>query len=108
MAHRILFVSRAEKGFKRLSADIQDRIISEINSLAEDPRPAGAVKLKGSDNLYRIRAGNYRIIYAVADDLLIVLVIEIGHRREIYRKAGLGITSQNMLEFIKDKIDPRS
>jgi hypothetical protein len=57
---------------------------------------------------YNIPLGNYRIIYAEADDLLIVPGIEIGHRREIYRKAGLGITSQNMLEFIKDKIDPRS
>jgi mRNA interferase RelE/StbE len=108
MAYRILFVSRAEKGFKRLSADIQDRIISEINSLAEDPRPAGAVKLKGSDNLYRVRVGNYRIIYAVEDELLVVLVVDIGHRREIYRKTGLDITSQDILTLIKDKTDPKS
>ena len=108
MAYRILFVSRAEKGFRRLSADIQDRIISVINSLAEDPRPSGAVKLKGSDNLYRVRVGDHRIIYAIEDDSLVVLVVEVGHRREIYRKTGLGITSQDILTLIKNKIDPES
>ncbi|WP_052316062.1 type II toxin-antitoxin system RelE family toxin [Desulfomonile tiedjei] len=104
MAYRILFVSRAERSFKRLSADVQDRIISQVNSLAENPRPAGAVKLTGSDNLYRVRVGDYRIIYAVEDDLLVVLVVEVGHRREIYRKPDKRLTHQFLLSLIKDKI----
>jgi mRNA interferase RelE/StbE len=102
MAYRVLFVSRAERGFKRLSADVQDRIISEINSLAEEPRPAGAVKLTGSENLYRVRVGDYRVIYAVEDDFLLVLVVEIGHRREIYRKPYKKLTRQFLLSLIKN------
>jgi mRNA interferase RelE/StbE len=104
MAYRVLFVSRAERGFKRLSADVQDKIISEINSLIENPRPAGAVKLTGSDNLFRVRIGDYRIIYAIEDDLLVVLIVEVGHRREIYRKADKKLTRQFLLSLIKEKI----
>jgi mRNA interferase RelE/StbE len=103
VAHRILFVSRAERGFKRLSADVQDRIISEINSLAEDPRPAGAGKLAGSENLYRVRIGDYRVIYAVEGDFLLVLVVEVGHRREIYRKPYRRLTRQSLLSLVSDK-----
>lgn len=108
MSYKILFVSPAEQGFKRLSPDIQDRLISEINSLGENPRPAGAVKLKGSDNLYRVRVGDYRVIYAVEDNFLVVLVIEVGHCKQIYRKTGLEITRRDLLTLIKDKIDPSS
>jgi mRNA interferase RelE/StbE len=104
MAYRVLFVSRAERGFKRLSADVQDKIISEINSLIENPRPAGAVKLTGSDNLFRVRIGDYRIIYAIEDDLLVVLIVEIGHRREIYRKPDKKLTRQFLLSLIREKI----
>jgi mRNA interferase RelE/StbE len=104
MAHRVLFVSRAERGFKRLSADAQDKIISEINSLIENPRPVGAVKLTGSDNLFRVRIGDYRIIYAIEDDLLVILIVEVGHRREIYRKADKKLTRQFLLSLIKEKI----
>jgi mRNA interferase RelE/StbE len=103
MAYRVLFVSRAERGFKRLSADVQDRIISQINLLTEDPRPAGAVKLVGSDSLFRVRVGDYRIIYAVEDDFLVVLIVEIGHRREIYRKSDKKLSRQFLLGLIKNK-----
>jgi mRNA interferase RelE/StbE len=104
MAHRVLFVSRAERGFKRLPADVQDKIISEINSLIDNPRPVGAVKLTGSDNLFRMRIGDYRIIYAVEDDLLVVLIVEVGHRREIYRKLDKKLTRQFFLSLIREKI----
>jgi len=103
MAYRILFVSRAERGFKRLSADVQDRIISAIHALAEDPRPAGAVKLAGSDNLFRIRVGDYRVIYAVEDNFLVVLVVEVAHRKEIYRKPEKKLTREFLLSLIKNK-----
>ena len=103
MAYKILFVSRAERSFKRLSADVQDRIISEISSLSENPRPVGAVKLTGSDNLYRVRVGDYRVIYAVEDDFLVVLVVELGHRRDIYRKPDKKLTRQFLLSLIKDQ-----
>lgn len=106
MAYKVLFVSRAERGLKRLSADVQDRIIPEINSLAENPRPAGSAKLTGSDNLYRIRVGDHRVIYAVEDNFLVVLVVEVGHRKEIYRKTGQRVARRRLLAFIKDSLEP--
>ncbi|HEX6573503.1 MAG TPA: type II toxin-antitoxin system RelE/ParE family toxin, partial [Gemmatimonadaceae bacterium] len=57
-----------------------------IDLLAVDPRPHGAVKLSGDEDLYRIRTGDYRIIYSVVDRVLTILVIAIGHRREVYRR----------------------
>ena len=108
MSYNILFKPSVERDFKRLPAHIQEKILSEIALLSEDPRPAGAVKLKGSDNLYRVRVGDYRIIYAVEDAFLVVLVVEIGHRKEIYRKPDKKLTRQFMLSLIKDKTEDPS
>jgi mRNA interferase RelE/StbE len=69
-----------------LERPTQVRIAHAIDSLADDPRPRGAVKLAGDQDFYRIRAGDYRIIYSITDEKLIVLVIAVGHRRDIYRR----------------------
>ena len=61
------------------------RIVARIQALAEDPRPAGAVKLSGRE-LYRIRQGQYRILYSIEDRVLIVQIIRIGHRSKVYIK----------------------
>ena len=61
------------------------RVMSAIGSLAEDPRPAGAEKLAGRDDRYRIRVGNYRVLYSIEDAALVVWVVKVGHRREVYR-----------------------
>ncbi len=61
------------------------RIARRIDALADDPRPDGAVKLAGEDDLYRVRAGDYRIVYQIQDRVLLVLVVRIGHRRDVYR-----------------------
>ena len=55
-----------------------------IENLAENPRPPGAIKLAGQE-AYRIRVGDYRVVYAIADERLVILVVDVGHRREIYR-----------------------
>ena len=60
------------------------RILTAIQSLADDPRPPGAKKLSGQER-YRLRQGNYRILYEIEDDRLIVCVVRIGHRRDVYR-----------------------
>jgi len=60
-------------------------VARKIDALADNPRPSGAEKLKGAKDLWRIRSGNYRIIYTIQDEALLVLVIRIGHRREVYR-----------------------
>ena len=85
MSFRILFAKPAEKTFLGLDRDIQRRMARAIESLGENPRPPGCVKLQGESTLYRIRAGDWRIVYAFQDRKLIVLVLKIGHRREIYR-----------------------
>ena len=60
-----------------------------MNALGQEPRPHGVRKLSGEEELYRIRVGDYRVIYAIEDDALIVLVVAVGDRRDIYRR-GLG------------------
>lgn len=70
---------------RRLPKQIQERIEKGIDSLAVNPRPPGAKKMKGFENMYRLRVGDYRVIYQVEDDVLTVLVVRVGHRRDIYR-----------------------
>ena len=64
----------------------RQRIIRRIGQLAEDPRPPGAKKLSGN-NKYRVRQGSYRIVYSIEDDELIVIVVKVGHRKDVYRGA---------------------
>jgi mRNA interferase RelE/StbE len=60
------------------------KILSKIESLADNPRPIGAIKLSGDDR-YRLRVGIYRILYQIFDDRLIVIVVKVGHRKDIYK-----------------------
>jgi len=104
MSYKILFKPSVERDFKNLPAHIRNKIRSEVALLSEDPRPVGAVKLSGSDNLYRIRVGDYRVVYTIEDDFLIVLVVQVGHRKEIYRGADKNPTRHSLREFIKKAI----
>ena len=85
MTYQIEFVKQAAKQFKALPELAQQRISPRIDALAIEPRSSGSVKLTGAENLYRIRVGDYRIIYSIEDDLLVILVVKIAHRREVYR-----------------------
>jgi len=85
MAYAILLAPPAERQLKALTASTQKRIVKRLKSLHHDPRPQGVKKLAGEDALYRIREGSYRIIYKVQDKELIVLVVKIGDRKEVYR-----------------------
>lgn len=85
MAYRIIYESSANKRLATLPQREQIRIVEHINALAENPRPRGSVKLSSSET-YRIRVGNYRVIYAIHDKRLIVLVVEIGDRKDVYRR----------------------
>ncbi|NGZ26295.1 MAG: type II toxin-antitoxin system RelE/ParE family toxin [Magnetococcales bacterium] len=64
---------------------IRKRILSAAHSLATNPRPPGSIKLEGHSNLWRIRAGDFRILYVIEDERLIILLVKVGHRREVYR-----------------------
>jgi len=76
---------RAIKQLQRLDRGVQHRLESLINSLADNPRPSGMKKLSGRLDVYRVRTGDYRVVYQIQDKQLVVLVLEMGHRREIYR-----------------------
>jgi mRNA interferase RelE/StbE len=82
--YSILLTRPARKDLDRLDRQILNRIAPEIDALALDPRPAGCLKVKGEPNLWRIRAGDYRIGYEIDDAAREVTVIRIGHRREFY------------------------
>ncbi len=85
-AHRQVIIHRkAEKILKRLDGDALERIRRAIRGLAIEPRPAGVKKLTDQDNLYRLRVGDWRIIYAIEEEKLIVLVLEISSRGAAYR-----------------------
>ena len=75
----------AWKSIMRLSESLQERVWSAIESLEMAPRASGVEKLQGFQNLYRVRVGNYRIVYEIQDDVLIVIVVKVGHRRDVYR-----------------------
>lgn len=74
-----------QKTMDRMETSARKRILRAANSLAHNPRPPGARKLSGMADTWRIRVGDYRILYTIEDDQLIVLVIKIGHRRDVYR-----------------------
>ncbi len=82
--YRIEIKPTAAKALGRLSRPDAVRIARKIDELALAPRPHGSIKLSGED-LYRIRVGDYRVLYSIEDTVLIVLVVSIGHRREVYR-----------------------
>ncbi len=75
----------AQRDFARLSSRAQARLNPHIDALAKQPRPPGCHKLRGAENLWPIRVGDYRILYQIHHEILLVVVITIGHRREIYR-----------------------
>lgn len=83
--YKILIKASAAKEIKKLPKKDLQRIVAKIQTLSLDPRPTGCEKLSGDDK-FRIRQGNYRIIYLIEDDRLIVIVIKVGHRRDVYNK----------------------
>jgi mRNA interferase RelE/StbE len=82
---RLRIDPRAELELASLPDDVRRRIARRIDALQIEPRPRGSQKLAGHDGVYRIRVGDYRVLYRIEDEVLIVLVIRIGHRRDIYR-----------------------
>lgn len=86
MARYSIEISRtAEKQLKKVRRDDQRRIIEAILSLADDPHPMGSRKLMGYDDVFRMRVGQYRVLYSVSGKKLIVIVLKIGNRKDVYR-----------------------
>ena len=85
MAYKVIFKPSADKALQKFPADVQRRIVAAVDALAVEPRPHGVVKIAGDDNLWRVRVGEYRIVYEIHDGRLIVLVLRVAHRRDVYR-----------------------
>lgn len=85
MSYQIEIKLSVRKALLVMPKNVQHRINTAIDSLKDNPRCVGSRKLSGYENLYRFRVGDYRIIYEIHDDKLIIIIIKIGHRREIYR-----------------------
>lgn len=83
--YKIEWRRSTRKDLRRVPPQDVKRILSAVESLAEDPFPHGCTKLSGSEQAFRIRVGDYRILYEVIDAALIVEVIKVGHRRDVYR-----------------------
>lgn len=83
--YNVLLERAAEKDLARLSVAVHDRVIAALRGLAQNPRPPGCRKLAGTKNDWRIRIGDYRVIYEIADVIRVVRVHRIRHRGEVYR-----------------------
>ena len=84
MAHSIKIEPAPRKFLDNLDAQTSRRITQTIHKLSSNPRPRGCKKLKGRD-AYRIRVGDYRVVYEIYDDVLVILVVRVAHRREVYQ-----------------------
>jgi len=81
--YKIEVKKSAVKELKSIPSNDLKRILAKIEMLEDDPRPVGYIKLTGEE-IYRIRQGNYRILYSIEDDILTVLIVKVGHRKDVY------------------------
>lgn len=85
MTFRIEFTKSAAKALKAIPKTAHKRIAKKIESLAEDLPDPAKTKMKGDNPFHRVRVGDYRIIYEIQDEILLILILKIGHRKEVYR-----------------------
>lgn len=84
--YRIEWKQSARKELRKLAKTAIPKVIEAVTVLAEDPHPIGSKKLRGSERMYRIRVGDYRVVYSIFSDELIIEVVRVSHRKDIYRK----------------------
>ena len=85
MKYTVRLNARVGKVLDSLPPDMRRRIVRRLEAMEDNPRPQGVEKLAGVDDLYRVRVGTYRIVYAIRDRELVVIAVRIGHRRDVYR-----------------------
>ena len=84
--YKVLIKESAAKELEALpNKKARQRVVARIRALADEPRPAACEKLSGHHNRYRVRQGNYRVVYSITDEELLVFVVKIGHRKDVYR-----------------------
>ena len=101
MAYRVEVSPAAARQLKKIDRRLLAQIAAKIDSLAVDPRPHGCEKLSGYENLYRVRVGDYRIVYGVEDRLLLVAVLKVGNRAQVYQRLR-----DSDVDFLRGLIDP--
>ena len=84
-SYRVDVSATAERQLRKLSRADQVRLIRAMQALASDPRPPGCRKLSGYDDVFRIRVGRYRILYSIEDRRLVIIVLKVGDRKDVYR-----------------------
>ncbi|MBA2531472.1 MAG: type II toxin-antitoxin system RelE/ParE family toxin [Nocardioidaceae bacterium] len=85
MTYRLRLAPSAARQLRKFDPQVRRRIQAALELLADDPRPPNATRLVGGSGEWRVRTGDYRIVYEIHDDVLLVLVLPVGHRREVYR-----------------------
>jgi mRNA interferase RelE/StbE len=83
--YKVVFEKKYIKDLKYIHPSFHKAIFKAVLAIADNPRPEGYIKLKGANDLFRIRVGPYRVIYTIQDEKLIVLVLEIGDRKDVYK-----------------------
>ena len=86
MVYQVIVKPSVRKAIRRLDRATQAKMIRLLEALAREPRPVGVVKLVGDDNLWRVRIGDYRVVYEIHDRRLIVMVVRVAHRKDVYRE----------------------
>lgn len=84
-SYQVEWKRSARKELRRLPQDVIRRVIEAVDQLAQTPFPAGAIKLSGAEHTYRLRVGEYRVIYTVEQNILFIEIIRVRHRRDAYR-----------------------
>lgn len=85
MTYRVEFVRSAAKSYSRLDPVLRGRVDRELLRLSEMPRHPGVIRLQSDDEIYRVRIGDLRLLFSVEDQVLVVLILKIGHRGSVYR-----------------------
>ncbi|MEW6347691.1 MAG: type II toxin-antitoxin system RelE/ParE family toxin [Thermodesulfobacteriota bacterium] len=97
MAYRVEITPHAARSLRRLPEKVKARVVGAIDGLEQDPRPVGVKKLRDFDGVYRLRIGDYRLVYAVAEQVLLVVVLTTGHRKDVYQGLPSAVISAKRL-----------
>lgn len=89
MRYEIALAPAAARQLRKLDPPVRRRVQAALELLADDPRPPAATRLVGGAEEWRVRTGGYRIVYEIRDGILVILVLAIGHRRDIYARRGV-------------------
>jgi len=84
--YEVRLAPRAEKDLKKLQKRVLKQVLADIRELAKNPRPPGAIKLEDEEGLYRLRCGDIRVIYCIESKVLVVTVVRVGDRKNVYKK----------------------